>query len=329
VTPEPTPHHIRGSAPADSSTHVRGRRLLSLLAALIAVVVLLPQIGQAHATVDAIKHADWRWVPAIVAASALSYLMAAIALLGASGLHLKLGRTWIVQVASAFTNRVLPAGLGGMATNVRYLEAEGSTRPAAFAAVAANSAAGFLVHVIGILAIAPLLRANRAHLNFWGPDLPDRWPYLFVVIIALTGAGLLRWGRRLYQRVDAPLRDATRALLRTLRNPSSAGLLLFGSAGVTFAYALALTVACRAYGISLSVPVVLAIYLGASAIASVAPTPGGLGAIEATLVAGLAAAGAQAGPAVSAVLTYRLVTYWFPVIPGVVAYRSLRRSGAL
>jgi YVTN family beta-propeller protein len=167
---------------------------LSLLAALIAVVVLLPQMAQAHATVDAIKHADWRWLPAIVAASALSYLMAAIALLAASGQQLKLGRTWIVQVASAFTNRVLPAGLGGMATNVRYLEAEGSTRPAAVAAVAATSAAGFLVHVIGILAIAPLLRANRVHLRFWGPDLPDRWPDLLVVIVALTGAGLLRWG---------------------------------------------------------------------------------------------------------------------------------------
>jgi uncharacterized membrane protein YbhN (UPF0104 family) len=112
---------------------------LSLLAALIAVVVLLPQMGQAHATVDAIKHADWRWLPAIVAASALSYLMAAIALLGASGQQLTLGRTWIVQVASAFTNRVLPAGLGGMATNIRYLEAEGSTRPAAVAAVVATS----------------------------------------------------------------------------------------------------------------------------------------------------------------------------------------------
>jgi uncharacterized protein (TIRG00374 family) len=135
-------------------------------------------------------------------------------------------------------------------------------------------------------------------------------------------------GQHLYQRVDAPRQDTARALLRALRDPSSAGLLLFGSAGATFAYTLALTVACLAYDISLSVPVVLAIYLGESAIASVAPTPGGLGAIEATLVAGLAAAGAYAGPAVSAVLTYRLVTYWFPVIPGVVAYRSLRRGGA-
>ncbi len=102
-----------------------------------------------------------------------------------------------------------------MATNVRYLEAEGTTRPAAVAIVAANSAARFLVHVIGILAIVPLLRANRVHLNFWGSDLPDRWRYLFVVIIALTGAGLLRWGRRLYRRVDTPLRDASVAALVT------------------------------------------------------------------------------------------------------------------
>lgn len=302
---------------------------MALGAAFVAVVVVLPQVGQVSATIGAIKHADWRWLPAIVAASALSYLMAAIALRGASGAPLRLRRTCVAQIASAFTNRVLPAGLGGMATNVRYLETEGTTRPAAIAAVAANSTAGFLIHLTGILAIVPLLRTNRVRLHLWGPDLPDRWPYLVVVIVALTSAGLLRWGRRLYQRVEAPVRDAARAFTLALRDPRSASLLLVGAAGVTFAYVLALTAACHAYGIDLSFPVVLAIYLGGSAIASVAPTPGGLGAIEATLVAGLAAAGTHAGPAISAVLTYRLITYWLPMIPGVVAYRSLRRSGAL
>ena len=62
-----------------------------------------------------------------------------------------------------------------------------------------------------------------------------------------------------------------------------------------------------------------------SALAAVAPTPGGLGAIEAALVAGLTGVGMSSGLAVSAVLLYRLATYWLPVVPGWLSWRLLQR----
>ena len=52
--------------------------------------------------------------------------------------------------------------------------------------------------------------------------------------------------------------------------------------------------------------------MGAAAIGAAAPSPGGLGAIEAALIAGLTGVGMQAGPAVSAALLYRLATYGCP-----------------
>ena len=55
------------------------------------------------------------------------------------------------------------------------------------------------------------------------------------------------------------------------------------------------------------------------------PHPGGLGAIEAALVAGLTGIGIARGPAVSAVLTYRLATYWLPVLPGWICLRILQK----
>jgi hypothetical protein len=67
------------------------------------------------------------------------------------------------------------------------------------------------------------------------------------------------------------------------------------------------------------------ILAGGVAIAAAAPSPGGLGAIEAALVAGLAGVGMQAGPAVSAVLLSRLATYWPPVVPGWLSWRVLLR----
>ena len=69
-----------------------------------------------------------------------------------------------------------------------------------------------------------------------------------------------------------------------------------------------------------------AVYLGASIIAAAAPTPGGLGAMEAALVAGFTAIGVDSGIAVAAVLSYRLATYWLPILPGWLCFRTLQRD---
>ena len=74
---------------------------------------------------------------------------------------------------------------------------------------------------------------------------------------------------------------------------------------------------------------VAVVYLTSSAAAAIAPTPGGVGPFEAAAVAGFGAVGVAAAPAVAAVITYRLITYWLPVAPGAVALHHLRRRGAL
>jgi uncharacterized membrane protein YbhN (UPF0104 family) len=65
--------------------------------------------------------------------------------------------------------------------------------------------------------------------------------------------------------------------------------------------------------------------LGGTAVASASPTPDGLGALEAALVAGLTALGYPVGLAVAGVLTYRLFTFWLPILPGLAAFRYLHR----
>ena len=60
-----------------------------------------------------------------------------------------------------------------------------------------------------------------------------------------------------------------------------------------------------------------------------APTPGDLGAMEAALVAGLTALGEASGPAIAAVLGFRLLTFWLPTLPGFFALRWLRKEGAV
>jgi undecaprenyl-diphosphatase len=196
--------------------------------------------------------------------------------------------------------------------------------------VALNSIAGFLVHAAGVVVILPLLGASRGtHRLPSAPDLPDHWQVVVAVLGVLVGAGLVRWGRKLRGRLVPGLRSAASSLRAVGAEPRRALALFAGSAGVTAGYGLALIAAVQAFGGGLPATSIFAVYLGGSALAAVSPTPGGLGALEAALVAGLTGLGASAGPSVAAVLVYRLITYWAPVLPGMALYRRLRGRGVL
>jgi glycosyltransferase 2 family protein len=121
------------------------------------------------------------------------------------------------------------------------------------------------------------------------------------------------------------LRSAAASLKRVARNPGKMTMLVGGSVLITLAYIGSFAAAVEAFGRGPGIVLIGAVYLGASALAAAAPTPGGLGAIEAALVAGLTGVGMAAGPAVSAVLLYRLATYWLPVAPGWLCWRVLQR----
>jgi undecaprenyl-diphosphatase len=98
---------------------------------------------------------------------------------------------------------------------------------------------------------------------------------------------------------------------------------------VTIAYVLALYAATAAFHADVSVAQAGAVYLGASIIAAAAPTPGGLGAMEAALVAGFTGVGVEPGVAVAAVLGYRLLTYWLPILPGWISFHLLERRNLI
>lgn len=103
--------------------------------------------------------------------------------------------------------------------------------------------------------------------------------------------------------------------------------MLFGGAGaVLFGHAAVLVLCLAAFGGRLAVAHVVLVYLAGSAIATASPTPGGLGVLEAALVAGLTGIGANPGIAVSGVLSFRLLTFWLPLVPGFAAFRILRHQ---
>ena len=118
-------------------------------------------------------------------------------------------------------------------------------------------------------------------------------------------------------------------LLDVLRNPRR---LLAGAGGsllTSLAYAATLYFSVRAYGVEIPIGAAVVVYLGAGILGSVAPTPGGIGAVEAALIAGLSAVGVSADAALPAALLYRTVTFWVPTVPGWLAFQWLQRRDAI
>jgi uncharacterized protein (TIRG00374 family) len=89
----------------------------------------------------------------------------------------------------------------------------------------------------------------------------------------------------------------------------------------------ALALCVRAFGGGVAISSLAATYMAVKLIAGAAPTPGGLGAVEAGLIAGLTALGMPAGPATSAVLTYRLLSYWLNIPLGAGFLAVVQRKG--
>jgi len=113
-------------------------------------------------------------------------------------------------------------------------------------------------------------------------------------------------------------------LWSTLRQPLRAAQLFGGAFGYLAISALGLAASLAAFEPHFPLMVVLVVFVLGQTLGHLAPTPGGLGAVEALLVAGLTAVGVAPTAAVAAVLSSRLLTYWLPVLPGIGMFRYLQ-----
>ena len=134
-------------------------------------------------------------------------------------------------------------------------------------------------------------------------------------------------GRRAHGASDPRARGA---LSSAVRQPKRLALLLAATAGVKATNLLALLAATWAFDGDVADWRVVLVYLVGVPVAEAVPTPGGFGAVDAVLVASLARVGSStAGAVIAAVIVFRLLTFWAPILPGVLSAGVLRRQHAL
>ena len=300
--------------------------IVTVVALVLATYFLFPQLADLPGIVDQVRAADWAWTPLIVLASAMTYIAASMSLAGAVPDRLPVGPLVTASFGSSFASKLAPAGLGGMALNLRFLQKQGVDKAVAASGIGLNTVAGLVGH-LSLIGIFIVWAGRDAFGSFRLPD-----PTYFLIGIAVVAVMavislLIPATRRLLRDKLLPIIEAAfDGVTDVLRRPTKVALLLGGSMLVTLAYLTTLYFSLEAFGGGLAFATVGAVFLVGSAVAQAAPTPGGLGAVEAALIAGLVAAGLDNTVAVPAVFLYRLFTFWLPILPGWFCFHWLERN---
>ncbi|WP_455356053.1 lysylphosphatidylglycerol synthase domain-containing protein [Streptomyces sp. SYSU K217416] len=321
---------IRPQAPVEPARleRIKPKTLVSFIAGAFAAYFLLSQLTHIEFG-TLLDRAEWGWVAAAVLFSALSYIAAAMSLLGFVPERVPFLRTVLAQIAGSFVKLVAPAAVGGVALNTRFLQRSGVRPGLAVASVGASQLFGLSCHILLLLAFGYLTGTEKT------PSLtPSRTVIaglLTVAVLALVVTAIPFMRKFVATRVRSLFAGVVPRMLDVLQRPQKLFTGIGGMLLLTGTFVMCLDASIRAFGGSqtISYASIAVVFLAGNALGSAAPTPGGVGAVEAALIAGLIAVGLEKEVAVPAVLLFRLMTFWLPVLPGWLSFNHLTRKGAL
>ncbi|WP_103530824.1 lysylphosphatidylglycerol synthase transmembrane domain-containing protein [Streptomyces sp. SM11] len=324
---------IRPQAPVEPVRleRIKPRTLFSFIAGAIAAYFLISQVTQANFGTVA-EQAEWGWVAAALGFSALSYVAAAMSLLGFVPERVPFLKTVQAQVAGSFVKIVAPAAIGGVALNTRFLQRAGVRPGLAVASVGASQLFGLGAHIL-LLALFGYLTGTEKTPDSLTPSRTVIAGLLTVAVLVLVVTAIPFLRKFVVTRVRSLFAGVVPRMLDVVQRPQK---LLTGIGGMlllTGLFVLCLDASIRAFsgpGVpQLSYASIAVVFLAGNAIGSAAPTPGGMGAVEGALTLGLIAVGLPPEVAAPAVLLYRVMTLWLPVLPGWLAFNQLTRKGEL
>jgi uncharacterized protein (TIRG00374 family) len=308
--------------------------LILIIGTLIGGWALIGVLIDVSKSFDTVIGADWLWVIIALVLAQLAYASSAVETLGSVSGPLPFGRALAVEVANAFS------GLAGgapavFATRVRFYQKQGYDATVALSSGAIMTVASWIA--TGVVFVVSLPFAwGSIHLQATpesGGDSKLVWIILAVVVLVGVVLGLAvavpRLRRLAAEKLRPRVRDVWGNLRQVASSPRKLLLLLGGALGRELLIAMALSVSLRAFGDHLRLPVIIVVIVLAAIVGAVAPSPGGMGVVEAGMILGLTAAGVSEADATAAVFIQRLFTSYLPPIWGWFTLVWLRRRDYL
>jgi putative heme transporter len=335
------------------------RRLLTgavlVVLIVVAIYVLLPALVGAEEAVEKLDEAVWYWVVAAVGFNVLAFAAYVALFRGVLGgthddaIHRRLDATASYQITMAglAATRIFSAGgAGGLVLTYWALRKAGMPRRRAACRMVAFLVLTYAVYLIALVLFGILLRTHV---------LPGEAPLGGTIIPAALAAGVMGvfllialipqdFERRIqrfaggYRRVrylqrlakgPATVATGVRTALAYLRHPSRGALAVGGAVGFWAANIAVLWASFEAFGGDVPLAVLVqGFFVGMAA--NLIPSPaGGVGSVDAGMIFAFDVLfGIPSGVVFPAVLTYRVIAFWLPIPPGVVAFFQLRGTVA-
>lgn len=324
---------VRGPLPAASPSPASPARFASATRWVRRVLVLLPLLliglwvaidwrtlydGSAR-----LASADPWWLLLALLFTCLGWLTAACVRQGALPEKLPTGLLIASQFAAGAANHALPASLGAHAVTLRFLQNRGIPLPRATASLALYS----VVRPIAKTLVLLVFLAAFPDVLLTGALVPEGWTLLLIAGGAALGLGLSALRVATVRPLRRPLLDALRCALTDVRllhtRPARVLALWGGAAAAPVLQASVIYAVGAALGSPLTWVQVTFAFLAASTAVGAVPAPGGIGPVDAAVVLTMNALGAPMDIATTAVIGYRVLTIWLPLLPGALVLSAL------
>jgi putative heme transporter len=324
--------------------------MLLVLLLVVAIYVLFPKIVGADEAVDKLDEATWYWVLIAIGFNVLAFGAYVALFRGVLGgtrddaVHRRLGlrASYQITMAGLAATRIFSAaGAGGLVLTYWALRKAGVPRRRAACRMVAFLVLTYFVYTAALVIFGVLLRSGV---------LPGEAPLAGTVVPAAISGGVIilfllialipqDFERRIehyaqgYRRVrylhrfakgPATLATGVRTAIAYIRHPRRGLLAVGGAVGFWAANIGVLWASFEAFGGDVPFGVLVqGFFVGMAA--NLIPSPaGGVGAVDAGMIGAFAIFGIDDSIVFPAVLTYRVIAFWLPIPPGIVAFVQLR-----
>jgi uncharacterized protein (TIRG00374 family) len=333
-TVEPVNQPTTVTMPEEFAPRRLAKRTLQIVAALALVglvLLLAPGLGKVR---HLLTEARPEWVALAVVLEALSCISYVLLFRPIFCQNMPWRTSWEIGLSELGAGSIVPAsGAGGLALGAWILHEGGMPAER----IAHRSVAFFLIKssvnfvAVAVLGTIMALGLVGPHLSPWLTALPAAGAALVIAAVLLVprfgpGAPLHDDARR----VRKAIREARKALIGgtaeavdMIRSRNS--LVIVGAIGYWAFDNAVLWATYHAFGYSPPITIILMGYL-IGQLGGLLPLPGGLGGIDGGLIGTLIVYGAPAAATAAAVLVYRVILFWLPLLAGAVAFISLRRG---
>jgi len=228
----------------------------------------------------------------------------------------------LAHLAASGPGRVIPGGAGHMSFGVLFLKKQGYKLEQSVAVALVNNIAGFAVNILVLVILLVLNPDLFANISISTGKLIAAVAILLSLVCAVLLYSHYKGKKNIVLRSKKSLSLLVSSRLSRLH--ISLGLVLTMLATIT-TNAIVLYLAGKATGLDITVMQSILVTSMGVAAGSLLPTPGGIGGVEAGLIAALTVIGFDITLATATALLYRTATYVQPLVPGCIAYMYLRR----